>query len=430
MKITSIKGRQIIDSRGNPTVEADVVLSDGRRGRAAVPSGASTGTHEAIELRDGNSEYFGGKGVQQAVHNVNKEIAELLVGQDVFDQARLDQAMIDLDGTANKKRLGANAILAVSLAAAHAAAASQQQPLFRYFHDLSGAKAPYSLPMPMMNIINGGQHAAGSTDIQEFMIIPVGAATFSEAMQMGCEIFHRLAAVLKEKGYSTTVGDEGGFAPAVKQGNREALELISTAVTKAGYKMGKDILLGLDVAASELYRDGTYYLKTENKRFTSDEMVAWLLELSRQYPLASIEDGLAEDDWSAWQRLTAGASERLQIVGDDLLVTNVTFLERAIKEKAGNAILIKLNQIGTVTETIKAVQLAQQNKWRAIISHRSGETEDTTIAHLAAGLATGQIKTGSLSRTDRVAKYNELLRIEEALGNEAKLASRIFNVKI
>ena len=429
MKIAHIQGRQIIDSRGNPTVEADVILDNDIRGRAAVPSGASTGTNEAVELRDEDPKYFRGKGVQKAVVNVKTEIAELLVGKDVTDQTGLDQAMIDLDGTANKKRLGANAMLAVSLAVAQAAALVKQQTLFAYIHDISQTKEPFSLPMPMMNVINGGQHAAGSTDVQEFMIIPVGAASFSQAVQMGSEIFHSLASVLRKKGYSTTVGDEGGYAPAVKQGNKEALELISLAVEEAGYDLGKDVVFGLDVAASELYKNGSYFLKTEGKRLTTEEMIAWLLSLGQDYPIVSIEDGLAEDDWPGWKTLTAQAGERLQIVGDDLLVTNVSFLKRAIEERAGNAILVKLNQIGTLTETIKAVQLAQQNKWRAIISHRSGETEDTTIAHLVVGLSTGQIKTGSMSRTDRVAKYNELLRIEEILGMEARLAKNVFEIK-
>ena len=423
MNITHITARQILDSRGNPTVEADVTVEGGFRGRAAVPSGASTGTHEAVELRDEDPTLFGGKSVLKAVANVQKVIAPALQGQAAHDQAALDRRLIELDGTPNKGKLGANAILAVSLAAAHAAAAASSKPLYQYVHELSGTATPYSLPIPLMNIINGGKHAAGSTDIQEFMIMPVGASTFSQALQMGTEIFHALASVLKKAGYGTTVGDEGGFAPAVKAGNKEALDLISRAVDKAGYTLGKEIVLALDVAASELYQDGRYHLATENKTLASSEMVEWLVSLTREYPLVSVEDGLAEDDWAAWKELTAKAGEELQIVGDDLLVTNVSFLERAIAEKAGNAILVKLNQIGTLTETIQAVQLAHENNWRAIISHRSGETEDTTISHLVVGLATGQIKTGSLSRTDRVAKYNELLRIEEQLGSDAKLAS-------
>lgn len=423
MDIISIRGRQIIDSRGNPTVEADVTLSDGTLGRAAVPSGASTGSNEAVELRDGG-EAFGGKAVMQAVANVNGPIAQALVGKDASDQRALDQIMIDLDGMPNKGKLGANAILAVSLAAAKAVALSQQKPLYEYLRELGANDKGLTLPVPMMNIINGGKHAAGSTDIQEFMIMPVGAPTFSEAIRMGAEVFHALAKVLKEKGYGTTVGDEGGYAPHVKEGNAEALELIALAVDKAGYKLGDDVVLALDVAASELYENGKYTLATEGRSLTSDEMVDWLAELAQKYPIASIEDGLAEDDWSAWVKLTQKIGDKVQIVGDDLLVTNVSFLKRGIEEKAANAILIKLNQIGTLSETIDAVNLSHDANWRAVISHRSGETEDTTIAHLVVGLSTGQIKTGSMSRTDRVAKYNELLRIEEALGDAAKYAGR------
>lgn len=424
MNIKSITARQILDSRGNPTVEADVTLENGIMGRAAVPSGASTGTHEAVELRDGNAQEFGGKGVTKAVRNVIDIIAPALVGKDASAQEDIDNAMIALDGTPNKGKLGANAILAVSLACAHASAKEKGQPLYAYFHDISHTDLPYSLPIPMMNIINGGAHTEWqSTDIQEFMIMPVGAKTFSHAIQMGAEIFHALAKVLKENGYGTTVGDEGGFAPAVKNGNKEALDLISTAVAKAGYTLGTDVMLALDVAASEFYEDGMYNLRKENKKLTSSEMVAWIKELSEQYPLFSIEDGLAEEDWAGWKELTAAIGDKVQLVGDDLFVTNIEFLQKGIDEHAANAILIKLNQIGTLTETIKAVQLAHQHGWHAIISHRSGETEDTTIAHLVVGLATGQIKTGSLSRTDRVAKYNELLRIQESLGSNAVLAS-------
>lgn len=426
MKITQIHARQILDSRGNPTVEADVILENGTRGRAAVPSGASTGTHEAVELRDGDKQRYAGKGVLKAVQHVTGEIAAALIGHEVTDQAGIDQTMIELDGTPTKARLGANAILAVSLAAAHAAAASTHQALFTYVHETSGTTDPYRLPLPLMNIINGGKHAAGSTDIQEFMIAPIGAPTFSEALRMGVEIFHALGSVLHEQGYSTTVGDEGGFAPAVKHGNKEALDLISQAVEQAGYTLGTDVVLALDVAATELLRDGRYHLTTEQQQLTSSEMVEWLLALSTQYPIRSIEDGLAEDDWAGWQELTKRGGKRLQLVGDDLLVTNTQFLQRAITERAANAILVKVNQIGTLTETIAAVKLAQQHKWRAIISHRSGETEDTTIAHLVVALATGQIKTGSLSRTDRTAKYNELLRIEEELGSKATFAQAVF----
>jgi enolase len=423
MEITSIRARQIIDSRGNPTVEADVLLADGTLGRAAVPSGASTGSNEAVELRDGG-DAFGGKAVMKAVGNVNETIAKALLGKDAGDQRGIDQAMIELDGTPNKGKLGANAILAVSLAVAKAAAQSQKLALYEYFRSLVPQSDKLLLPVPMMNIINGGKHAAGSTDIQEFMIMPVGAATFSDAVRMGAEIFHALAKVLKDNGYGTTVGDEGGYAPHVKEGNAEALELISQAVTKAGYKLGDDVVLALDVAASELYADGTYTLATEDRSLSSDEMVDWLVELSEKYPIASIEDGLAEDDWEAWAKLTERLGGKVQIVGDDLLVTNVTFLKRGIDEKSANAILVKLNQIGTLSETIDAVTMAHDANWRAVISHRSGETEDTTIAHLVVGLATGQIKTGSMSRTDRVAKYNELLRIEEQLGDGAEYAGR------
>jgi enolase len=423
MDIARIHARQIIDSRGNPTVEADVILRNGVMGRAAVPSGASTGSNEAVELRDGGSD-FGGKAVTKAVVNVNGAIAEALVGMDASDQRALDQKMIELDGTSNKGNLGANAILAVSLAAVKAVALATDVPLYAYFRSLSGKNNDFSLPVPMMNIINGGKHAAGSTDIQEFMIMPVGAPNFSKAIQMGAEIFHALAKVLKENGYGTTVGDEGGYAPHVKNGNAEALELISQAVEKAGYKLGDDVVLALDVAASELYQDGKYHLATENRSLTSDEMVDWLAELAQKYPIASIEDGLAEDDWAAWEKLTERMGDKLQIVGDDLLVTNVAFLKRGIEEKAANAILIKLNQIGTLSETIDAVQMAQDAGWNAVISHRSGETEDTTIADLVVGLATGQIKTGSMSRTDRVSKYNQLLRIEEELGDEAHFPGR------
>lgn len=423
MRIQQIRGRQILDSRGNPTVEADVLLENGIVGRAAVPSGVSTGTHEAVELRDGDPKHYGGKGVLKAVANVREQIAPALAGKDVAQQAELDAVMIELDGTPNKDKLGANAILAVSLAAAKAAAQAVGQPLYTYIHILAGVTEPPVLPVPMMNIINGGAHTGWeTTDIQEFMIMPAGATSFSEGLRWGAEIFHALAKILKQAGYGTTVGDEGGFAPRVKQGNKEALELISQAVTAAGYALGKDVVLALDVAPSELYKDGKYQLKIEGKQFSSDEMVAWLKELAQQYSLFSIEDGLSEEDWPAWQALTAQVGTRLQIVGDDLLVTNTSFLERAIKEKAANAILVKPNQIGTLTETIRAVQMAHKNGWKAILSHRSGETEDTTIAHLVVGLATGQIKTGSLSRTDRTAKYNELLRIEEELGLQATYA--------
>jgi enolase len=458
LNIAHVTARQILDSRGNPTVEADVVLQDGTLGRAAVPSGASTGTHEAVELRDGGPEY-GGKAVLQAVENVRGEIAEAVRGLDADDQSTLDQALIDLDGTPNKGRLGANAILAVSLAAAKASAAQHNEPLWEHIQHLAPGvhnnalrtvqtdAAPGSaaerteaytdvrggsttgddaamrglgsplLPLPMMNIINGGKHAAGSTDIQEFMILPVGAASFSEALRWGAEVFHALAKVLAKAGYGTTVGDEGGYAPAVKNGNAEALGLIAQAVELAGYRLGNQIALGLDVAASELYENGTYTLATENRSLTSAEMIDFLAGLAAKYPIVSIEDGLAEDDWNGWTELTAKLGDKIQLVGDDLFVTNTSFLERGIKEHAANSILIKLNQIGTLTETIKAVGMAQGAGWTAVISHRSGETEDTTIADLAVGLTTGQIKTGSLPllllsllylcRTDRsLLKYN------------------------
>lgn len=422
MNISDIKARQILDSRGNPTVEADVILEDGTLGRAAVPSGASTGSHEAIELRDGGDAY-GGKSVLKAVAYVNTEIHDALVGKNVFDQSSLDETMIELDGTPNKARLGANAILAVSLAAAKAAALAQKKPLYQYVAELAGTES-LSLPLPMMNIINGGKHAAGSTDIQEFMIMPVGATSFSHCIQIGAEIFQALGKVLHAKGYGTTVGDEGGYAPAVKNGNAEALELIAEAVAKAGYTLGEDVVLALDVASSELLEDGVYVLNTEGKKLTSEEMTAFYEDLTNRFPIRSIEDGLAEDDWSGWEALTARLGDRIQLVGDDLLVTNTEFLQKGIAQKAANSILVKVNQIGSLTETIAAVKMAHDAGWTAVMSHRSGETEDTTIAHLAVGLNTGQIKTGSLSRTDRVAKYNELLRIEEALGDGAVFAGR------
>jgi enolase len=420
MEITSVHARQILDSRGNPTIEADVTLENGIMGRAAVPSGASTGSHEAIELRDGDPNDYGGKSVLKAVANVNGEIARAIIGMDAADQKAIDTKMIALDGTPNKSRLGANAILAVSLATAKAAALEKGVPLSIYINTLAanGSDATI-LPVPLMNIINGGQHAAGSTDIQEFMIVPVGAPTFSAALQMGANIFHALKKVLAEKGYGTTVGDEGGYAPAVKGGNAEALDLIAAAVAAAGYTLGTDVMFALDIAASELWdaTTSTYRLATENRSLTSTEMIAWLNELAAKYPIISIEDGLGENDWTGWTAM-AQAIPR-QLIGDDLFVTNTAFLARGIAEKAGNAILIKPNQIGTLSETIAAVNMAKAAGWKSIISHRSGETEDTTIAHLAVGLGTGQIKTGSLSRTDRIAKYNELLRIEEQLGVNA-----------
>jgi enolase len=425
MKITDIHARQILDSRGNPTVEADVILEDGTVGRAAVPSGASTGSHEAIELRDGGSAY-GGKAVTKAVGFVNGEIREALLGVDAADQLALDSAMIKLDGTDNKGRLGANAILAVSLASAKASAQTAGLPLYQYVADLAGNDT-LTLPLPMMNIINGGKHAAGSTDIQEFMIMPVGASSFSHCIQAGAEIFHALGKVLSAKGYGTTVGDEGGYAPAVQGGNAEALELIAEAVNKAGYELGKDVVLALDVASTELLEGGKYQLKTEGKSLESTDMIAFYEQLVDRYPIVSIEDGLAEDDWSGWVKLRQLLGSKIQLVGDDLFVTNTEFLQRGIDENAANAILVKVNQIGTLSETIAAVKMAHEAGWHAVMSHRSGETEDTTISHLAVGLNCGQIKTGSLSRTDRVAKYNELIRIEEQLnqtGDSAVFAGR------
>ncbi len=429
MKIKSVHARQILDSRGNPTVECDVTLENGVVGRAAVPSGASTGTNEAVELRDGDVTKYLGKGVVRAVANVNTIIADALKDMDAEHQKEIDEKLIALDGTPNKSKLGANAILSVSLACAKASAQNLTIPLFEYFSRLTSKPAPATLPLPMMNIINGGRHADFATDIQEFMILPVGAATFSDGLRMGAEVFAHLGKVLKSKGYETTVGDEGGYAPRVRNGNAEALELIAEAIKNAGYTIGKDIVLALDVAASELMHEGKYLLKAEAKELTSEQMVDWLSQLCKQYPIVSIEDGLGEGDWEGWVHMTQGLGEKIQIVGDDLLVTNSTFVDEAIKKKACNAVLVKLNQIGTLTETIACIEMASNAGWHSIISHRSGETEDTTIAHLAVGLATGQIKTGSLSRTDRVAKYNELLRIEETLGDKAKFLTPSFGVK-
>lgn len=435
MKITSIKAREILDSRGNPTVEADIILEDGTLGRAAVPSGASTGSHEAHELRDNDpirepsasngagAKRYGGKGVLNAVRNVETEIARVVVGAEVTQQRALDTRMIELDGTENKSRLGANAILAVSLAVAKAGATSLKQPLFQYVRSLSSEMRAPILPVPMVNILNGGTHTNWeSTDLQEFMVMPIGAPTFRDGLRMSAETFHALKKVLKGKKYGTLVGDEGGFAPSVKGANEEALALVAEAVAAAGYSLGKDIVLALDCAATELYEDSAYWSRIEKIKFTADEMIAWYQKMCAQYPIRSIEDGLAESDWDGWKKLTTALGDTTQLVGDDLLVTNVKFLKRAIDEKAANAILIKVNQIGTLSETIDAVDMAHKAGWRAVMSHRSGETEDSTIAHLAVGLGTGQIKTGSTSRSDRTAKYNELLRIEEALGVNAKYA--------
>ena len=415
--IEKIHAREIFDSRGNPTIEVDIKLKTGVVGRASVPSGASTGIHEAIELRDHDKKRYFGKGVCVAVNNINTIIADTLKGFDVTKQSELDNIMIDLDGTENKSNLGANALLGVSLAAAHAGANSFRLPLFKY---LGGENASI-LPMPMMNILNGGSHADNTVDIQEFMVYPVGASTFSQALQMGIEIFHNLKSVLESKNLNTSVGDEGGFAPNLKS-NEEAIDVIMEAIDNSNFKAGRDVYIALDVAASELYQNGKYNLKSENKSLSSKDMVSYLENLVEKYPIISIEDGLNEDDWDGWSYLTEKLGNKIQIVGDDLTVTNIKRLRRAINEKSMNAILIKLNQIGTVTETIEAVDLASDYDFGAIISHRSGETEDTTIADFSVAMGMGQIKTGSASRTDRIGKYNQLLRIEEFLGNKAKLA--------
>ena len=415
--IEKIHAREIFDSRGNPTIEVDVRTVNGIIGRASVPSGASTGIHEAIELRDHDKKRFFGKGVCVAVNNINTIIADTLKGFDVTKQPELDKIMIELDGTENKSNLGANALLGVSLAAAHAGANNYRLPLFKYL----GGENASTLPMPMMNILNGGSHADNTVDIQEFMVYPVGASTFSQALQMGVEIFHSLKSVLESKNLNTSVGDEGGFAPNLKS-NEEAIDVIMEAIDNSNFKAGRDIYIALDVAASELYQNGKYNLTSENKSLSSKDMVSYLENLVEKYPIISIEDGLNEDDWDGWSYLTEKLGNKIQIVGDDLTVTNIKRLRRAIDQKSMNAILIKLNQIGTVTETIEAVDLASDYDFGAIISHRSGETEDTTIADFSVAMGMGQIKTGSASRTDRVGKYNQLLRIEEFLGNKAKLA--------
>lgn len=411
-KISKVQARWILDSRGNPTVEAVVGLDDGSCGQAAVPSGASTGAAEALELRDGGSRFMG-KGVDRAVANVNQQIAPALIGMEAIDQRAVDRTMLQLDGTDNKSKLGANAILAVSLATAKAAASSEDLALWRYIAQLTDTSET-SLPLPMMNIMNGGAHANWTTDIQEYMIMPIGAPSFAEAVRQASEVFHHLGKILKEQGYPTTVGDEGGYAPHLRGGNGEPLKLIEQAVTQAGYQLGQDFVLALDVAASEFYRDGYYELKNDNAKLNTDQMIDYVRELVAGNPLASVEDGLAEEDWTGWTKLTERLGAETQLVGDDLLVTNTQRLQKAIDLKAGNAILVKPNQIGSLSETIDAVKLAKANGFNTVMSHRSGETEDTTIAHLAVGLGCGQIKTGSLSRTDRVAKYNELLRIAEA----------------
>ncbi|EWH08663.1 enolase [Catenovulum agarivorans DS-2] len=416
--IAKIIGREIIDSRGNPTVEADVYLESGAFGRAAAPSGASTGTREALELRDGDKARFLGKGVLKAVANINDVIAPALIGKDALDQKAVDALMIELDGTENKDKLGANAILAVSLAVAKAAAAEKGVALYEHIADLNGTSGQYSMPVPMMNIINGGEHADNNVDIQEFMVQPVGAKSFRQAIQMGAEIFHNLKKVLNAKGYNTAVGDEGGFAPDLKS-NAEALAVIVEAVEKAGYKMNEEVTLALDCAASEFYADGKYNLKGDGKSFTSEEFADYLGDLVAQYPIVSIEDGLDESDWDGWKVLTEKLGSKVQLVGDDLFVTNTKILKKGIEKSIGNSILIKFNQIGSLTETLEAIKLAKDAGFTAVISHRSGETEDATIADLAVGTAAGQIKTGSMSRSDRVAKYNQLLRIEEVLAEKA-----------
>jgi enolase len=417
--IAYVRARQILDSRGNPTVETDVTLADGSLGRAAVPSGASTGAHEAVELRDGDKSRWGGKGVSKAVQAVNGEIAEAVVGLEAEDQAELDRIMIDLDGSENKGRLGANAILGVSLATAKAAADACSLPLYRY---VGGVDANL-LPVPMMNILNGGAHADNGIDFQEFMVMPVGAPTFAEALRCGAEIFHALKSGLHSAGLSTAVGDEGGFAPAINSA-REALDYIDKAVNAAGYSLGSDVLLALDCAASEYFKDGAYRMTGEGTTLSSEQNADFLASLANDYPIASIEDGMAEDDWAGWKALTDKLGGRIQLVGDDLFVTNVKRLEKGLADGIANSILIKVNQIGTLTETIDTVKLAQSSAYTTVMSHRSGETEDSTIADLAVALSCGQIKTGSLSRSDRIAKYNQLLRIEEELGETARYAGQ------
>ena len=422
-KIVDIKGREVLDSRGNPTVEADVLLDNGIIGSACAPSGASTGSREALELRDGDKSRYLGKGVLKAVANINGPIRDLLLGKDPVDQKALDHAMIALDGTENKGSLGANAILAVSLAAAKAAAQDQDLPLYAHIANLNGTPGVYSMPVPMMNIINGGEHADNNVDIQEFMVQPVGAKTFSDALRMGTEIFHHLKAVLKARGLSTAVGDEGGFAPDLAS-NEDALKVISEAVANAGYTLGTDVTLALDCAASEFYEDGKYNLSGEGQVFNSEGFAEYLKGLTQRYPIISIEDGLDESDWDGWKILTDKVGEKVQLVGDDLFVTNTKILKEGIDKKIANSILIKFNQIGTLTETLEAIQMAKAAGYTAVISHRSGETEDSTIADLAVGTSAGQIKTGSLCRSDRVSKYNQLLRIEEQLAGKAKYNGR------
>ena len=417
--IVDVYAREILDSRGNPTVEAEVTLADGGVGRAAVPSGASTGSYEALELRDGDEHRYGGKGVEKAVTNINDTIGPELEGFDATEQMEIDNLMIELDGTPNKEKLGANAILAVSLACAKAAAESLGLPLYRYV----GGTWAHVLPVPLMNILNGGAHADNNVDIQEFMIAPVGAVTFAEALRMGAEVFHSLRSVVRKKGLNTAVGDEGGIAPNLKS-NEEALDLIVNAIELAGYNPGEDILIALDAAASEMYREGAYVFEGEGRKRTGDEMVGFWTDLVNRYPIISIEDGFAEDDWDGWKKMTEAIGDRVQIVGDDLFVTNTERIERGIKDGVANSVLIKVNQIGNLSETLAAIDMAQKAGYTAVVSHRSGETEDVTIAHIAVATNSGQIKTGAPSRTDRVAKYNELLRIEDLLDEASRYAGR------
>jgi enolase len=421
--IKEIKAREILDSRGNPTVECDIILEDGSFARAAVPSGASTGEKEAVELRDGDKNRYMGKGVLKAVNNVNKVIAPEVIGKDALMQKEIDQVLINLDGTPNKSKLGANAILAVSLACAKAGAINKKKPLYEYI----GEEDAKILPVPMMNILNGGMHADNNVDIQEFMIMPIGAPSFREALRIGAEVFHNLKSILKAKNLNTAVGDEGGFAPNLES-NSEALEVIVEAIKKAGYEPGKDVMLALDAAASSFYKDGKYIF--EGKDCTSDDMIAYYNQLIGKYPIVSIEDGLDEADWDGWDKMTKELGGKIQIVGDDLFVTNPKIFAEGIKKHIANSILIKVNQIGTLSETLEAIEMAKMNNYSAVVSHRSGETEDTTIAHIAVGTGTGQIKTGSVTRTDRVAKYNELLRIEEELGDKAVYGGTLWKKKI
>ena len=428
-RITDIRAREILDSRGNPTVEAEVLLDSGALGRAAVPSGASTGTREAVELRDGDSKRYAGKGVLKAVQHVNTQLRSALVGQDPRDQAQIDTRMIELDGTQNKSRLGANAILGVSLANAHAAAKDARVPLYRHLVSLIGGAREPVMPVPMMNIVNGGAHANNSLDIQEFMVVPVGAPTFREALRYGIEVFHTLKGLLAGRGLSTAVGDEGGFAPNLES-NEAALKLILQAIEKAGYRPGTDVYLGLDVASSEFFKDGSYELESEQRRFSAAEFTRYLADLAQRYPILIIEDGMSESDWDGWSQLTRALGQKIELIGDDVFVTNTKILKEAIERHIANAILIKPNQIGTLTETLAAIDMADKARYASVVSHRSGETEDSTIADLAVASAASQIKTGSLSRSDRIAKYNQLLRIEAELGEVRYAGREAFPVRI